>query len=93
MRREHRKFIFTQISGVIIGLTSPFVLILLVKYLYPSVLTFKSPLYTLIFSLIWMLALVGSIILWGRLLVILGVLSKEEAKGYPHSKPWEKNKL
>lgn len=37
--------------------------------------------------------LVGSIIgamkVWGWLLVKIGLLSKEEAKGYPYSKPWE----
>jgi hypothetical protein len=32
---------------------------------------------------------VGSMVLWGRILVMLGILSKEEAKGYPYSKPWE----
>ena len=30
------------------------------------------------------------IFLWGRILVLIGILSKEEAKGYPYSKPWEK---
>jgi len=31
--------------------------------------------------------------LWGRILVFLGILTKEEAKGYPYSKPWGKDKL
>ena len=36
-------------------------------------------------------ALMGSMYLWGRILVVIGVLSKEEAKGYPYSKPWERS--
>ena len=32
--------------------------------------------------------LIGSIILWGKMLVFMGILTKEEAKGYPYSKPW-----
>jgi hypothetical protein len=34
------------------------------------------------------MALFGSMYLWGRILVVIGVLTKEEAKGYPYSKPW-----
>jgi hypothetical protein len=29
--------------------------------------------------------------MWGRFLVIIRLLSKKEAKGYPFSKPWESN--
>ncbi len=35
--------------------------------------------------------LIGSMLLWGRVLVLFGALTKEEAKGYPYSKPWEEN--
>ena len=28
-------------------------------------------------------------VLWGKLLVVVGVLTKEEARGYPYSRPWE----
>jgi hypothetical protein len=38
-----------------------------------------------------MLVVLGSFFLWARFLVVLGVLSKEEAKGYPYAKPWEKD--
>jgi hypothetical protein len=28
-------------------------------------------------------------VLWGKLLVVIGLLTKEEARGYPYSKPWQ----
>jgi hypothetical protein len=26
--------------------------------------------------------------LWGKVLIAIGLLTKEEAKGYPYAKPW-----
>jgi hypothetical protein len=38
---------------------------------------------------IW-LALTGvTVWAWGKLLVMIGILTPEEAKGYPFSRPWE----
>ena len=34
----------------------------------------------------------GTLWLWGRVLVLFGVLSKEEAKGYPFSEPWKQDR-
>jgi hypothetical protein len=31
-------------------------------------------------------------VLWGRFLVVIGLLTKEEARGYPYSKPWERGR-
>ncbi len=31
-------------------------------------------------------------VLWGRLLVVIGLLTKEEARGYPYGKPWGKGR-
>ena len=31
------------------------------------------------------------VFLWGRFLAVSGILSKEEAKGDPYAKPWEKD--
>ncbi len=45
----------------------------------------------LIFSILVDIPL--SMYIWGRVLVLLGVLTKEEANGYPFSKPWENNCL
>lgn len=36
------------------------------------------------------LALPLSMYLWGRILVLVGILTKDEARGYPFPKPWEK---
>lgn len=33
---------------------------------------------------------VAAIVLWRLLLVRLGLLSREEARGYPYSRPWER---
>ena len=38
----------------------------------------------------WPIGLMVFMVLWGRILVWLGILTREEAKGYPYSNPWEK---
>jgi len=37
--------------------------------------------------------LIGSMVLWGKVLVLMGILTKDEAKGYPYSKPWENRNI
>jgi hypothetical protein len=42
----------------------------------------------IVFTICALLAFVFIMTLWGRVLVLVGLLTKEEAKGYPYSKPW-----
>lgn len=92
-KKSYPRFVFTQISGVVAGLLGAFVA---VKMLYIKMQsTFEGTDGTFPFVAVLFLAviLVGSMIgamkIWGWLLVKIGLLSKEEAKGYPYSKPWE----
>ena len=33
-----------------------------------------------------------TMVIWGKILVVFGILSKSEAKGYPWSKPWKEKR-
>jgi hypothetical protein len=88
-----KKFLFTQLSALIVGAAGLFCLLSLTKQYFPALLDLKSG--SLFFKIAVLIALivfglVGSLYVWGRILTSLGVLTKEEAKGYPYSKPWEK---
>ena len=87
------RFIFTQVSGVVAGLLGAF---MAVKLIYPkmqSSLEGDSGNFPVVAAIIWavilVISLIGTMKLWGWLLVKIGFPSKEEAKGYPYSKPWK----
>ena len=46
-----------------------------------------------IFVCLFIFTILGSMVLWGRFLILICILDKDEAKGYPYSKPWEEKKL
>jgi hypothetical protein len=84
-----KKFLFTQVSAPIVGSgTALLVALCWGKYspIDRNLSSFKV--WIALGSLF--LALCLSMYLWGRLLVLLGVLTREEANDYPFSKPWEK---
>ncbi|MFC1703946.1 hypothetical protein ACFL1E_04080 [Candidatus Omnitrophota bacterium] len=84
---KNKKFIFTQISAPFIGGGSVILGAMFFRKHFP-IQTFT--LLTTVLTMVgFLVVLVGSILLWGRILVLLGILTKEEAKGYPFSKPWE----
>lgn len=94
MQPNKLKFFFTQISAPIIGFASLFFVLLIAKNLIPSFFNDLNFVKICMFVLFFVTVLLGSMILWGRILVRLKILTKEEAKGYPYSKPWEnKDKL
>jgi len=88
MKKRIGKYLFTQISGLFVALISVFVLILLIRKIQPSLLDLADLLSISIFMIFFLSVLIGSMILWGKLLVFVGLLTEEEAKGYPYSKPW-----
>jgi len=88
-----KKFLFTQLSAPIVGAAGLFFLLSLTKQYFPALLDLKSG--SLFFKVallitLFVFGLVGSLYVWGRILTSLGILTEEEAKGYPYSKPWEK---
>lgn len=88
-----KKFLFTQLSAPIVGFGNWFLVLLLIKDNLHSFLDSYSHSTFLKMSIymgLFMFVLVGSMLIWGRILVLLGILTKEEAKGYPFSTPWKK---
>jgi hypothetical protein len=88
MKKGIGKYIFAQASGVVVGIVLVYSVILLIKKLRPSLLQFTDSLSMIVFTICALLAFVFIMTLWGRVLVLVGLLTKEEAKGYPYSKPW-----
>jgi membrane-bound ClpP family serine protease len=90
--KTNRKFIFTQLSAPIVcGVT-----ILGIGFLIGKFHPINGKNLTLTDCLLLLLLFASmflSMYFWGRILVLLGILTKEEAKGYPYSKPWEKGNL
>ena len=94
MRKAYpRKFIFTQISAPFVGFAGVFLTIFILNRLHwiPDPKTEPNLIKILIIVILFITVLIGSMVLWGRILVMLGILTEEEAKGYPYSKPWEKD--
>ena len=90
-RSFHKKYLFTQLSAPVVGFAGVF---LLIQYMH-SVLDFnftRTLFHVIFFGIVFIIVLMSFMILWGRILVWLGILTREEAKGYPYSKPWDKLK-
>ena len=88
-----KKFLLTQLSAPVIGFASLFLVLILAKEHFRVFLSPKSHSLFLkvgVVIALFLFVLLGSMYVWGRILVCLGVLTKEEGKGYPCSKPWEK---
>jgi hypothetical protein len=88
MKKGIGKYIFTQGSGVVVGLLSVYSIILIFRKIRPSLFNLTDSISIIVFTIIVFLVFVGIMTLWGRVLVALGLLTKEEAKGYPYAKPW-----
>jgi hypothetical protein len=93
MKKIKSKYIATQLSAPIIGFASIFFVIFIVKLFSPSIFYEMSLFKVVLIVISFMIILIGSMILWGRVLVFFGALTKEEARGYPYSRPWEDKKL
>lgn len=88
-----KKFLFTQLSAPIIGFLALFLVLILTKEHFRVFFTLEPLSLFLkvgVVIALFLFVLLGSMYVWGRVLVRLGILTKEEAKGYPYSKPWEK---
>ncbi len=89
MNSKTIKFLFTQLSAPLIGFASLFLGIYLAKKIFPSFFLEFNLIKIILIGTSYIALLLGSMILWGKVLVFIGILTKEEGKGYPYSKPWE----
>jgi hypothetical protein len=93
MRRYPFRFLFSQLSAfVVFGAVSLLGAVVVRRVLPPigsqatgwSAVAAGTELVALIvFAML-------AVFLWGKVLVFLGVLTAEDARGYPYSKPWER---
>ncbi len=90
MSKYPKKFYFTQISAPLVGFAGLFLLLGTARH-FRWLTDINSVSQIILLVLIFVVGLVGSMVLWGRFLVAVGILTKEEVKGYPYSKPWEKD--
>jgi hypothetical protein len=84
-----KKYIFTQLSGLFIAIIVCFSVSKLTAYLFPQVFRDQRIVSVSIFILVLLIIIGFSMRLWARVLVLCGILKREEAKGFPFSKPWE----
>jgi hypothetical protein len=91
MRRYLRRFLFTQLSAIAVFCSALLLGAVVVKGVVGPIATQARGWSTL--NVVVVLGMVGlafvAMALWGKVLVWLGVLTAEEARGYPYSKPWE----
>jgi hypothetical protein len=85
----HTRYYFSQISAPAVALIIGYVAIRLLKIYLGDWFQADKGTHVLVLGVTIIAAILGGIILWGRLLVVFGILSKEDAKGYPFSKPWK----
>ncbi|MBU2630289.1 MAG: hypothetical protein KKE61_16885 [Proteobacteria bacterium] len=89
MKPKTIKFLFTQLSAPIIGFSALFFGIYLAKKMFPTFFMDFNFFKIVLIGTSYIALLLGSMILWGKILISIGILTKEEGKGYPYSKPWE----
>jgi hypothetical protein len=96
MRRSRIRFLFAQLSAFVAFFVSVGIVLLVLG----RVFDLRSWASEWPGSAIQMAGVVGAVVavgcigmlavvLWGRLLVAIGLLTREEARGYPYSRPWE----
>lgn len=85
------KFIFTQISGPLVGCFSGYAAMKLLMYFFSGWYEGDKVSHVAVFALIIILSCLLGMFFWGKVLIKFKILSKKEAKGYPFSRPWESN--
>ncbi len=88
-KKPQEKYIFTQVSAVLVAIISAGISIYLLKKM---IVEKEISTITIIIQIIIPISSIFiSWKIWAELLVKMNVLNKNESKGYPYSKPW-KNK-
>ena len=96
-RRIEKRFMFTQLSAIVVGCGAMWVALMLIVPLSrvfgfsPGGLVDVPVLPGVLLFLLAMAVVVPAAwYAWKWLLVCVGLLSRREAEGYPYSKPWER---
>jgi len=84
------KYYFTQLSAPIIGLAAMFFFFALAGKLHIIETDNINFLDLIVISAIFLTVPV-TMVIWGKFLVLFGILNRDEARGYPWSKPWKEN--
>jgi hypothetical protein len=84
-----KRYVLTQVSAPVIGCLSGYATLIIVAHLLSGWYQPDRVAHVLFFGSTIIIASLLGILLWGRILVLLGILSREEAKGYPFSRPWQ----
>ena len=84
----NRKYYFTQLSAPIVGVGVALLLLAMIGKLGILKTVESEELKFAIISIAFLIIPI-TMVIWGKILVSLGVLSKSEAKGFPWSKPWK----
>jgi hypothetical protein len=95
MRRNRLRFLFSQLSAIPVFLSAVLAGVFVLWELRACAPA-RPPEWAVLVAIVAVgagLALLSALAmaLWGKMLVCLGVLSAEEARGYPYSKPWERD--
>ena len=84
----NRKYYITQLSAPIVGVGVALILLAIVGKLGILNNAKSEELEFITISLVF-LTIPITMVIWGKILALLGILSKSEAKGFPWSKPWK----
>jgi|WetSurMetagenome_2_1015567.scaffolds.fasta_scaffold406460_1 hypothetical protein len=88
-----KKYYFTQISAPVIASLTGYVAVKLLKLFLGDWFQADNSVHVLFFGTTIVVVSLGGVSIWGKILSLIGILSKKEAKGYPFSKPWEADRM
>jgi hypothetical protein len=95
MRRYPFRFLFSQLSAIAVFAAALLVGAVALRTVFAppgAQATGWSAVATMTALAALFVFAVLAMFLWGKVLVRLGVLTAEEARGYPYSKPWERGR-
>jgi hypothetical protein len=81
VKKNKSKYLATQLSATFVGFISVFLVIFVIKNMFPSILFEMSLFKVALIIITFIIIMIGSMILWGKILVLFGALTKEEAEG------------
>ena len=84
-----KKYVFTQTSAPFVGCFTGYAALRMLTYFFSGWYQPDKVAHVLFFGSVIIVTCLVGIFLWGKILVWLRVLSREEAKGYPFSRPWQ----